>query len=73
MDQEQDLYHNPKSDFQINQLEQKKININELKILLANETTTMLHGNKSAKESHNSFANSSPVISSCASSNVLGT
>ena len=34
----------------INDLEKNIKDINKLKILLANETTTMLHGNKSAKE-----------------------
>ena len=36
---------------QIDKLEKSNQNINELKILLANETTTMLHGSKSAKDS----------------------
>ena len=37
--------------YQISQLEKNNQNINKLKILLANETTTMLHGSKAAKES----------------------
>ena len=36
---------------QISQLEKNNQDINKLKILLANETTTMLHGIKTAKES----------------------
>ena len=36
---------------QISQLEKNNKDINKLKILLANETTSMLHGNKAAKES----------------------
>ena len=36
---------------QISQLEKNNQDINKLKILLANETTTMLHGSKAAKES----------------------
>ena len=36
---------------QISQLEKNNQDINKLKILLANETTTMLHGSKIAKES----------------------
>jgi len=36
---------------QISQLEKNNKDINKLKILLANETTTMLHGSKAAKES----------------------
>ena len=36
---------------QINNLENNNYNINKLKILLANETTTMLHGSKAAKDS----------------------
>ena len=35
----------------INKLEKDNKNINDLKILLANETTSMLHGNKAALES----------------------
>jgi len=35
----------------INNLENGNQNINDLKILLANETTTLLHGSKAAKES----------------------
>ena len=35
----------------INQLEKDNENINNLKVLLANETTSMLHGAKSAKDS----------------------
>ena len=37
--------------YQISQLEKNNQDINKLKILLANETTTMLHGSKAAKES----------------------
>ena len=36
---------------QISQLEKNNQNINKIKILLANEATTMLHGTKAAKES----------------------
>jgi len=36
---------------QISQLEKNNQDINKLKILLANEATTMLHGSKAAKES----------------------
>ena len=36
---------------QISQLEKNNQDINKLKILLANESTTMLHGSKAAKES----------------------
>ena len=39
------------TDLNVQEIESLNKNINELKILLANETTTMLHGYKSAKDS----------------------
>ena len=39
------------TDLNVQEIESLNKNINELKILLANETTTMLHGSKSAKDS----------------------
>jgi len=47
----------------INELKNNNQNINKLKVLLANETTNMLHGNKSAKDAeltaHKTFSDKS--------------
>ena len=47
----------------INELENNNQDINKLKVLLANETTSMLHGNKSAKDAeitaHKTFSDKS--------------